>query len=243
MKLWVASVLLHSVLALGLLSIRAPSRHELVRITVRELSATPPAPSPEPPPPPPLPEPVAESAPAIADAPAVPETPRPASPRPRPAAEAAPAAPIPAPSAAPDFGIALSGSASGSGIAVPVGSPGGGSRSPERVARTAHRTLTEAAPTEAIDACAEADTRPRPLAMPSPRYTDAARAAGIEGRVRVSIDVDAEGNVTSVEVIGSLDPALDEAALEAARGARFSPATHCGQPVAARFTVAIRFEL
>lgn len=238
MRLWIASVLLHGLLALGLLSLGAPSRHEIVRITVRELNATPPPPStPEPPPP----ESPAEPAPELADPAPIPDVPRPSSRRPSPVAE--PAAPSPTPSAAPDFGIALSGSASGPGIAVPEGSPGGEVRPTERVARTAHRALTGAAPTEVIETCPDADTRPRPLAMPSPRYTEAARAAGIEGRVRVSIEVDAEGNVTNVEVIGSLDPALDEAALEAARGARFSPASHCGRPVAARFTVAIRFEL
>ncbi len=125
---------------------------------------------------------------------------------------------------------------------MPVGTPGG-ARPAERTARTAHRALAEPTATDAADACPDAATRPQPLAMPSPRYTDAARAAGITGRVRVAIDVDAEGNVTSVEVIGSLDPGLDEAAIEAARAARFRPATHCGQPIAARFTVAIRFEL
>jgi protein TonB len=44
-------------------------------------------------------------------------------------------------------------------------------------------------------------------------------------------------------VLASLDPGLDEAALVAARAARFEPATRCGEPVDATFTVSIRFQL
>lgn len=247
-KLLGASALLHVGLAVGLSSIRPPTHTELVRITVRELTPEPPA-VPEPPPEPPPPEP--EVAPAPETAPLPEPAPRPerssADEVPAEAAPAEPAPSAPAPAAdVPDFGIALGGSSTGPGIAVPVGDPGGVVRPPgERRVRESRRSLEPAvSPTEeAEDGCPDADTRPRALSMPPPRYTDAARAAGLEGRVRVEIHVDAEGRVTEVRVLSSLDPDLDEAALEAARNAQFAPATHCGVPVEATFTVSIRFEL
>lgn len=244
-SLIVASIVLHAALAAGLLSIRPPERHELVRITVRELNDEPPPPVEVPEPPPPVPEPeVAEPTPV----PEAPTPPRPRAPEPADAEAApAPAEAAPAPVAdVPDFGIALSGSASGPGIAVPTGDPGGEVRpAGERRVRESRRALEPAAHVEeeASDGCAEEATRPRALSMPPPRYTDAARAAGLEGRVRVEIHVDAAGHVTDVRVLASLDPDLDAAALEAARGASFAPATRCGVAVDATFTVSIRFEL
>lgn len=235
--LYAASVVVHGALAVGIGSIDEHEARAPIRVTMR--AAPPPAPPEAPPPepetpPPPPPEPEIE----------VP-APRPAArPEPPPVAEAPP----PAPAAVPSFGIAMTGG-TGPGIAVPVGDPRAPREpEPERRVREERRTL-EAAPAAPApsapedEGCAEAPTRPRAISMPPPRYTDEARAASIEGRVRVEIHVDATGAVTEVSVIASLDPGLDEAALEAARGARFEPATRCGAPVDATFTVAIRFEL
>jgi protein TonB len=77
--------------------------------------------------------------------------------------------------------------------------------------------------------------------MPRPRFTEEARAAAVEGRVRVSITVGASGEVESARVIAGLGHGLDEAALEAARAARFEPGTECGRPVSTTFVLAIRF--
>lgn len=240
--LYGASLGAHGLLALGMGSIRTPDVRPPIRVMV---VSTPPAPAPQapeaPPPEAPPEPPPAETAPMVNQAPA---TPRPA--REAPAETAAPQpaeAPPPSAPAAPDFGLAL-GNATGPGIAVPQGSPDGvpgGTGAPRREREVA-RALTPEEPEE-DEGCTEAETRPRALAMPSPEYTEAARAAEIEGRVRVELHVDETGAVTEARVIASLDPGLDEAALIAARGARFEPATRCGAAVSATFTVSIRFEL
>ena len=46
----------------------------------------------------------------------------------------------------------------------------------------------------------------------SPEYTEEARAAAIEGKVRVEITVDASGAIRSVKVLEGLGHGLDEAA-------------------------------
>ena len=73
--------------------------------------------------------------------------------------------------------------------------------------------------------------------------TDDARAAGIEGKVRVELTLTPEGTVADAKVIEGLGHGLDEAAIAALRGATFAPATRCGKPVAATFTVSVRFTL
>jgi protein TonB len=44
-------------------------------------------------------------------------------------------------------------------------------------------------------------------------------------------------------VVEGLGHGLDEAAVAALRGAKFNPATHCGQPVSSTFVVSVRFAL
>jgi protein TonB len=65
----------------------------------------------------------------------------------------------------------------------------------------------------------------------------------VEGKVRVRVSIDENGSVTGVELVSGLGHGLDEAALGAARSARFEPATRCGKPVASSFVIAMRFVL
>ena len=180
----------------------------------------PPPPPPEAPPPPPEPP-----------------TPAPKAPAPPKAAPPPPAAPPAAP-AAPDFGVALSGGASGpGGLAVPVGSPG----APKREAR---KELGGPPPeAAAAGGCTEALVKARATAMPQPAYTDEARAAEVEGKVRVELTVDTQGAVTATRVLEGLGHGLDEAAVSAVKGATFTPATRCGEPALSTFTVSVRFAL
>ena len=90
-------------------------------------------------------------------------------------------------------------------------------------------------------ACEEPPSKPRPREMQKPEYTQEARTAGIEGKVRVELTVSAEGVVREVKVLESLGHGLDEAAVAAVRAASFEPALHCGKPVEATFVVSIRF--
>jgi len=172
---------------------------------------------------------------------------RPTAARPAPPPAAAPppdpvAAAHPALAAMPDFGINLSGGPGGpGGIAVPMGDP----RAPvEKAAPIKEKTFgSTAAPAVAADDCAEDVVKAKPQGFVQPTYTDDARAAGIEGRVRVKITIDASGAITDVAVVSGLGHGLDESAIAAARRMTFSPATKCGKAVPSTFIFSSRFAL
>src|SRR6185436_6174846 len=71
--------------------------------------------------------------------------------------------------------------------------------------------------------------------MIRPSYTDSARHARVQGRVRIELLVNEAGEVVRARVLEGLGYGLDEAALGAARRLRFNPATACNKPVAAPF--------
>jgi protein TonB len=79
--------------------------------------------------------------------------------------------------------------------------------------------------------------------MPQPEYARQAREANIAGKVRVELRVDKSGAVVGARVLEGLGYGLDEAALEAARAARFEPATLCGQATETTFVIGMRFSL
>lgn len=143
---------------------------------------------------------------------------------------------------APDFGLSLSGTGDGPGIGV--GRPGGGSGPSTTQAKTeVARVQKILAPTTASDECTEPFVKARPKGVPQPSYTEAARAANVEGKVRVRVHIDESGKVAGVELVSGVGYGLDEAALASARAARFDPATKCGKPVASSFVIAMRFVL
>lgn len=231
---YVASLAFHGGLAAVVSAIEPAPVVETIRITMRE--APPPPPEPEAPPPPPE-----------VEAPPPPPPPEPAAPPPpRPRAEPPLEAPAPPAAPPPMLGASMQGGVGLGGVAIPAGEATAPPPEP-RVTRAAARTLeapAEQAPRAASgEGCTEEVTRPRPISMPQPAYTEAARAASIEGRVRVRVEVDATGAVASVTVLEGLGHGLDEAALEAVRGARFEAATRCGDAVSAAFTISVRFTL
>jgi protein TonB len=152
--------------------------------------------------------------------------------------------PTPALGELPDFGVALSGGVDGTGIALPLG---GSARSGPRTAQPANpavkHLLPVAAAAAALDPCEEPSTKPKPRNVPQPVGTEAARAAGIEGKVRVQLTVDETGRVVDVKLLQGLGYGLDEAALAAARQAEFEPAVRCGKASRATFNISMRFTL
>lgn len=141
-----------------------------------------------------------------------------------------------APAAFTDIGLSLD-SSSSDGIAVNIAPPI--QAAPPPVAEPVKAKVLVSHPTE--NTCNEDMVKARPLSMARPPYTDAARRAHIEGRVRLELTVDEHGEVTSARVLQGLGFGLDEAALAAARRLRFSPATRCRKPVAAPFILGMRF--
>src|SRR5262249_52105010 len=65
-------------------------------------------------------------------------------------------------------------------------------------------------------ACNEDLVKARPLDLVRPSYTDEARRAGVQGRVRIELAVNDHGEVTDAHVLDGLGYGLDEVALEAA---------------------------
>jgi protein TonB len=85
---------------------------------------------------------------------------------------------------------------------------------------------------------------PRLIAMPSPEYPRMGRRMGMEATVLVRVRVSDSGRVTEAEPVG--DPigyGFEQAALRAARQARFSPGRRNGEAVFADSRIAVRFQL
>jgi len=74
-------------------------------------------------------------------------------------------------------------------------------------------------------------------------YPQAARQAGIEIDFPVEIVVEANGRVTAARALSRVGYGLDEAALRAIRGYRFSPALRAGRPVRVRMRWMVQFRL
>jgi protein TonB len=68
------------------------------------------------------------------------------------------------------------------------------------------------------------------ISLPKPTYPAAARAVRASGAVQVQVLIDETGKVVSASAAGG-HPLLQQAAVAAARGARFSPTLLSGQPV------------
>ncbi|HEX7707466.1 MAG TPA: TonB family protein [Thermoanaerobaculia bacterium] len=84
---------------------------------------------------------------------------------------------------------------------------------------------------------------PSRLAGPDPIYPEEAKAARLEGIVRLRVTVSASGSVEDVRIIGTAAPALDDAAVEAVRQWVFSPGQRAGEAVSSTVDLAIPFKL
>ena len=235
--LYATSIAVHFGVALSLGRMKNEKPHEAIAIALAETQKEEPPKAEALPPPPPPPK---EAPPPQQKAKIAPE----------PEQEAKPAAtPVEQNQAAldalPDFGLALGGGSDVGGIAIPVKSTVGAAAPTatavqEKVVKKA-QVLAAVRPTESV--CDEPPAKPRARNVPQPSYTSQARAANIEGKVRVEITVDEQGQVTKVRLLQGLGYGLDEAALEAARHATFEPGTRCGKPSSATFVIGMRFSL
>lgn len=91
---------------------------------------------------------------------------------------------------------------------------------------------------------ARLDAPPKPKRTIRPEYPKGARQRGEQGDVILEIRVNAEGTVDDVKVATSSGFAeLDEAAVKAARAAKFSPARSGHAPVASTARLKLQFQL
>ncbi len=148
--------------------------------------------------------------------------------------------------ALPDFGISLSGGGEG-GIAVPVAGLTANAAAGPRAAGPAptEKKVRGPAPkpTDAADACVEEATKPKYRDRVQPQYPDQARAANIEGKIRIEVTINTEGDVVDARVIQGLGHGLDEAAVVAMKRTKFHPSMKCGKPVATTIVIPVNFSL
>jgi periplasmic protein TonB len=86
-------------------------------------------------------------------------------------------------------------------------------------------------------------SRPLPLRPILPRYTEAARRAGVQGTVVVEAIIDEEGRATDVRILRGLPMGLDRAAVEAIQQVTFKPAMMGKRPVKVYFTLTVNFAI
>jgi uncharacterized protein (TIGR03435 family) len=84
---------------------------------------------------------------------------------------------------------------------------------------------------------------PRMLRPPNQAYPDALLAARVEGVVTLEIRIGADGAPNRVQVVGSENPALNDAALAVGASARWEPARMRGAAVEVPITVRVAFRL
>jgi TonB family protein len=86
-------------------------------------------------------------------------------------------------------------------------------------------------------------TPPRAILQREAAFSDYARQKKIQGTCVVSLVVDAHGMPQNVHVVRSLEPSLDQNAVESVRNYRFRPAMRYGSPVATTISVEVTFRL
>jgi TonB family protein len=96
---------------------------------------------------------------------------------------------------------------------------------------------------EAADTCEAGIRPPRILKETRPTYTAEVMRQKIEGVVVMDVVVGADGKVAAARVTRSLDPELDEQALQALKQWQFEPGTRDGKAVKVMVTVEMTFSL
>lgn len=86
-------------------------------------------------------------------------------------------------------------------------------------------------------------TKVRIISKPEPAYTDAARQAGVEGKVVLQAVFAADGKVKYILVLRPLPKGLTEKAVDAARKIKFAPAVKDGKPVSMFYRIEYNFNL
>jgi len=120
---------------------------------------------------------------------------------------------------------------------------------PPPPASAPQRPLSQEAPSgDPIDTnwylALQVDKPAKPLTDMTPPYPHTARIRGIEGSVKLLLQIDELGRVKSAEVVeSSPSPVFEEAALKTFRAARFEPAMKNGRPVRYQAYFRVVFEL
>lgn len=74
-------------------------------------------------------------------------------------------------------------------------------------------------------------------------YPKIAKATNIQGKVYILAFVNEKGGVDEAKVVKGIGGGCDEAAIEAVKKTKFTPGKVKGQPVKAKFSVAVTFKI
>jgi len=85
-------------------------------------------------------------------------------------------------------------------------------------------------------------TAPVVIFKAAPEYTHEARRSRIEGTVVLFVEVGPDGTAHNIKIIHSLDPGLDEKAIEAVRKWKFLPGEKEGVPVSVAAQIQVNFQ-
>jgi TonB family protein len=96
---------------------------------------------------------------------------------------------------------------------------------------------------EIYDYHQEGVTAPKATFTPEPDFSEEARRKKFQGNVILSIVVDKMGNVARIRLEKATGHGLDEHAMEAIKGWRFTPGTMNGEPAAVREPISVGFNL
>jgi len=103
---------------------------------------------------------------------------------------------------------------------------------------------TPASPEVEVMPYYKVEVKPTPINVPKPKYPDLAIKTGIEGQAVVTAMVEVDGSIKTVQILSSSgNQMLDEAALSAARQAKFTPAKQQDKFVRVWVSIPYRFKL
>jgi TonB family protein len=86
-------------------------------------------------------------------------------------------------------------------------------------------------------------TAPALLHKTEPQYTEGARSGKIQGTTVLGIDIGPDGVARNFEILRSIEPGLDQKAIDAVQQWQFRPGTKDGVPVTVRATIEVNFRL
>jgi TonB family protein len=86
-------------------------------------------------------------------------------------------------------------------------------------------------------------TPPRQIYSPDPKFPKSEQHVSREGAVKVKLVVRSDGVPTDVTISRSLNPDFDNAAIDAVKQWKFSPAIKNGAPIAVQIAIEVQFHL
>ncbi len=96
---------------------------------------------------------------------------------------------------------------------------------------------------ELVFALHELDRTPNVLKRGTLRYPSLLKRRGVEGEVKLLIQIDETGRVKVLEVVSSTHPDFIEPSKKAAEGSTYEPPQRNGEPVKVQFYLPVRYSL